>query len=151
MALFEYFPNYIWNLSLAIALESGAVIGEIMDIVEPVKDAANDGPDKGTQVFMAQWNAKAETLIELSAEDEARGRTFSAGALLTTWMMCESVIRLPMPNCWMSSGRNSRPTTSTFGHLFETSVCQEHTSCLPWLIPQTNQILEILPAPNCVA
>ena len=28
MALFEYFPNYIWNLSLAIALESGAVIGE---------------------------------------------------------------------------------------------------------------------------
>ena len=28
MALFEYFPNYIWNLSLAIALESGAPIGE---------------------------------------------------------------------------------------------------------------------------
>jgi hypothetical protein len=58
MALFEYFPNYIWNLSLAIAMESGATIGEVMDIVEPVKDAADDGPDKGTQVFMAQWNAK---------------------------------------------------------------------------------------------
>jgi dienelactone hydrolase len=82
MALFEYFPNYIWNLSLAIAMESGATIGEIMDIVEPVKDAANDGPDKGTQVFMAQWNAKAETLIELAGEDKARGRTFSAGAKL---------------------------------------------------------------------
>ena len=82
MALFEYFPNYIWNLSLAIAMESGATIGEIMDIVEPVKDAANDGPDKGTQVFMAQWNAKAETLIGLADEDEARGRTFSAGAKL---------------------------------------------------------------------
>jgi dienelactone hydrolase len=82
MALFEYFPNYIWNLSLAIAMESGATIGEIMDVVQPVKDAANDGPDKGTQVFMASWNAKAETLIELAAEDEARGRAFSAGAKL---------------------------------------------------------------------
>jgi dienelactone hydrolase len=82
MALFEYFPNYIWNLSLAIAMESGATIGEIMDVVQPVKDAANDGPDKGTQVFMASWNAKAETLIELANEDEAQGRTYSAGAKL---------------------------------------------------------------------
>lgn len=82
MALFEYFPNYIWNLSLAIALESGAQIGEIMDIVGPVKDAANDGPDAGTQMFMAQWIAKADTLIGLAAEDEARGRDFSAGAKL---------------------------------------------------------------------
>ncbi len=82
MALFEYFPNYIWNLSLAIALESGATIGEIMDIVQPVKDAANDGPDKGTQVFMASWNAKADTLIGLADEDQARGRTYSAGAKL---------------------------------------------------------------------
>jgi len=82
VALFEYFPNYIWNLSLAIALESGAQIGEIMDIVQPVKDAANDGPDKGTAVLMAQWNAKADTLIELAAEDESRGRNFSAGTKL---------------------------------------------------------------------
>jgi hypothetical protein len=34
-------------------MESGATIGEIMDIVQPVKDAAKDGPDKGKQVFMA--------------------------------------------------------------------------------------------------
>jgi dienelactone hydrolase len=79
MALFEYFPNYIWNLSLAIAMESGAQIGEIMDIVQPVKDAANDGPDKGTQVFMEQWIRKADTLIGLADEDEAKGRNFSAG------------------------------------------------------------------------
>jgi dienelactone hydrolase len=82
VALFEYFPNYIWNLSLAIAMESGATIGEIMDVVLPVKDAANDGPDKGTQVFMASWNAKADTLIGLADEDQARGRSFSAGAKL---------------------------------------------------------------------
>ena len=82
MALFEYFPNYIWNLSLAIALESGAAIGEIMDIAQPVRDAAKDGADNGTQLFMAQWNAKADTLIGLADEDEARGRTYSAGAKL---------------------------------------------------------------------
>lgn len=82
MALFEYFPNYIWNLSLAIAIESGAQIGEIMDIVAPVRDAANAGADAGTQLFMQQWIAKAETLIALAGEDEARGRAFSAGAKL---------------------------------------------------------------------
>ena len=82
MALFEYFPNYIWNLSLAIAMESGATIGEIIDIAQPVRDAAKDGADNGTQLFMAQWNAKADTLIGLAAEDEARDRTFSAGAKL---------------------------------------------------------------------
>ena len=82
MALFEYFPNYIWNLSLAIAMESGAQIGEIIDIAGPVKDAAKDGADNGTQLFMAQWNAKADTLIELADEDEARGRAFSAGTKL---------------------------------------------------------------------
>jgi dienelactone hydrolase len=82
VALFEFFPNYIWNLSLAIAMESGAQIGEIIDIAGPVKDAAKDGADNGTQLFMAQWNAKADTLIELADEDEARGRSFSAGAKL---------------------------------------------------------------------
>jgi dienelactone hydrolase len=82
VALFEFFPNYIWNLSLAIAMESGAQIGEIIDIAGPVKDAAKDGADNGTQLFMAQWNAKADTLIELADEDEARGRAFSAGAKL---------------------------------------------------------------------
>jgi hypothetical protein len=82
VALFEYFPNYIWNLSLAIALESGAQIGEIIDIVAPVREAANNGADAGTQVFMRQWVGKAETLIELAGEDEARGRNFSAGAKL---------------------------------------------------------------------
>lgn len=82
MALFEYFPNYIWNLSLAIAIESGAPIGEIIDIVGPVKNAANDGPDAGTREFLKQWVAKADTLIELAAEDEARGRRYSAGTKL---------------------------------------------------------------------
>lgn len=78
MALFEYFPNYIWNLSVAMALESGAQIGEIVDMCQPIRDAAASGADAGTPQFMAQWVAMADRLIGLADEDEARGRGFSA-------------------------------------------------------------------------
>jgi dienelactone hydrolase len=78
MALFEYFPNYIWNLSVAMALESGGKIGEIVDMCQPLRDAAASGADTGTPQFMAQWVATAEQLIDLADEDEARGRGFSA-------------------------------------------------------------------------
>ncbi|MEG3178872.1 alpha/beta hydrolase [Sphingomonas sp. RB3P16] len=77
--LFNYFPNYIWNLSLAIALESGAQIGEIMDMCQPIKDAANNGTDAGTAEFMIEWVKMADKLIGLADEDEARGRAYSAG------------------------------------------------------------------------
>jgi dienelactone hydrolase len=77
VALFEYFPNYIWNLSVAMALESGGKIGEIIDMCAPIREAAERG-DAGTGEFMAQWVAKADTLLDLAAEDEARGRGFSA-------------------------------------------------------------------------
>ena len=82
MALFEYFPNYIWNLSVAIAIESGAQIGEIVDMCQPIRDAAASGADAGTPQFMAQWVAMADKLIGLADEDRARGRDFSAGAKL---------------------------------------------------------------------
>jgi dienelactone hydrolase len=78
MALFEYFPNYIWNLSVAMALESGGKIGEIVDMCQPLKDAAASGADAGTPQFMVQWVAQADRLIELADEDEAQGRGFSA-------------------------------------------------------------------------
>jgi dipeptidyl aminopeptidase/acylaminoacyl peptidase len=82
MALFEYFPNYVWNLSVAIALESGGRIGEIIDMCAPLRAAAERGEDAGTQRFMAEWAAMADKLAALAAEDEARGRLFSAGEKL---------------------------------------------------------------------
>ena len=78
MALFEYFPNYIWNLSVAIAMESGAQLGEIIDMCQPIKDAAKSGADAGTPAFMRQWAAMGEKLTELAGEDEAVDRNFSA-------------------------------------------------------------------------
>lgn len=78
MALFEYFPNYIWNLSVSIAMESGAKIGEIIDMCQPIRDAAEGGADAGTPQFMQQWVAMADKLTELAEEDIAKGRNFSA-------------------------------------------------------------------------
>ncbi|AYO80187.1 alpha/beta hydrolase family protein [Sphingobium yanoikuyae] len=78
MALFEYFPNYIWNLSVAIAMESGAQLGEIIDMCKPIRDAADSGADAGTPMFMKAWAAMGDKLLELAAQDEAQGRLFSA-------------------------------------------------------------------------
>lgn len=82
MALFEYFPNYVWNLSLSIAMESGGQLGEIIDMSAPLRDKAAKGEDAGTKEFMAEWMKKAETLISLADEDRSRGRSFSAAAKL---------------------------------------------------------------------
>jgi dienelactone hydrolase len=82
MALFEYFPNYVWNLSVAMALESGARIGEIVDMCQPLREAAAKGTDAGTPQFMAQWVRMANTLTALAEEDIAQGRDFSASTKL---------------------------------------------------------------------
>ncbi len=83
MALFQYFPNnYIWNLSVNIALESGGRIGEIEDMCRPLLDAAARGEDAGTGTFLTQWVAMAAKLVGLAEEDEAAGRAFSAGSKL---------------------------------------------------------------------
>ncbi|WP_395651767.1 alpha/beta fold hydrolase [Brevundimonas sp.] len=91
MALFEYFPNYVWNLSVAIALESGGQIGEVVDMCKPLLDAAAKGEDAGTLQFAEQWAKKADTLIGLADEDVARGRSFSAGTKLeraSLYLLC---------------------------------------------------------------
>ncbi|WAC59039.1 alpha/beta hydrolase family protein [Brevundimonas sp. SL130] len=82
MALFEYFPNYVWNLSVSIALESGAQIGEIVDMCQPIRDAAAAGEDAGTLRFSEEWVRMADKLIGLADEDEACSRTLSAATKL---------------------------------------------------------------------
>ena len=79
MALFEPFPNYVWNLSVSIAMENGGRIGEIVDIIEPLKAKAQAGEDANTQDFMVEWVKMADKLTGLAEEDVAAGRMFSAG------------------------------------------------------------------------
>jgi len=82
MSLFQPFPNYVWNLSVAIALENGGRIGEIMDMIEPLKAKAEAGEDAGTVDFLAEWVNMGDKLMELAAEDLEKGRAFSAGEKL---------------------------------------------------------------------
>lgn len=83
MALFEYFPNnYVWNLSLSIALASGAEIGEIIDMCQPLREAAMQGADSATKTFLAEWVGMADKLVELAGEDSERSRRLSAAAKL---------------------------------------------------------------------
>jgi pimeloyl-ACP methyl ester carboxylesterase len=81
--MFEYFPNnYVWNLSVNIALESGAQIGEIDEMCRPLRDAATRGEDGGTAEFFGTWVAMADKLVALAREDQGLGRNFSASTKL---------------------------------------------------------------------
>ena len=78
--MFKYFPsNYVWNLSVDLAIEMGARIGEIEEMCAPLQEAAKQPDAAGTQSFRETWVKMADKLCELGSEDEARGRLLSAG------------------------------------------------------------------------
>ena len=106
MALFEYFPNYVWNLSLSIAMESGGQLGDIIDMCAPLREKAAKGEDAGTGEFLAEWMKKAETLISLADEDRQRGRDYSAAAKLQ-----RAALYLLTAERMQGQGQPSRATT----------------------------------------
>ena len=78
--MFKYFPtNYVWNLSVDLAIEMGARIGEIEAMCAPLQEAAKAPDAAGTQAFRETWSQMAEKLCTLAAEDEAAGHFLSAG------------------------------------------------------------------------
>jgi hypothetical protein len=78
--MFQYFPgNYVWNLSINLAMEMGAKIGEIDEMCRPLLDISKQGDDAGTQAFMQSWVTMGDKLADLAAEDDANGRLLSAG------------------------------------------------------------------------
>src|SRR5690606_21289376 len=77
VALFEYFPNYIWNLSVAIAMESGGRIGEIVDMCEPIRKAAGNG-DGATPGFLRRRARQGPRAPQAAAEGRAKRRNYSA-------------------------------------------------------------------------
>jgi dienelactone hydrolase len=81
--MFKYFPtNYVWNLSVNLALEMGARIGEIEAMCAPLQEAAKAHDAAGTQAFRETWVHMADQLCSLADEDQAAGRLLSAGAKL---------------------------------------------------------------------
>jgi len=78
--VFRYFPtNYVWNLSVDLAIEMGARIGEIEEMCAPLQEAAKAPDAGGTKAFRETWARMADKLCSLAGEDEARGRLLSAG------------------------------------------------------------------------
>jgi dienelactone hydrolase len=78
--MFKYFPtNYVWNLSVDLAIEMGARIGEIEEMCAPLKEAAKQPDKEGVQAFRDTWAKMADKLCVLAEEDESKGRLLSAG------------------------------------------------------------------------
>jgi pimeloyl-ACP methyl ester carboxylesterase len=81
--MFRYFPtNYVWNLSVDLAIEMGARIGEIETMCAPLMEASRQPDVEGTRAFGRSWTSMGESLCELAQEDEERGRLISAGEKL---------------------------------------------------------------------
>ena len=78
--MFKYFPtNYVWNLSVDLAIEMGAKIGEIEEMCAPLLEASKQPDAEGTRAFGRSWVAMGEKLCDLAADDEKKGRLISAG------------------------------------------------------------------------
>lgn len=92
--MFRYFPtNYVWNLSVDLAIESGARMGEIEEMCAPLLEASKQPDAAGTIAFRETWGRMADKLCALAAEDEALGRMLSAGEkynrAATYYITCE--------------------------------------------------------------
>jgi dienelactone hydrolase len=78
--VFEYFPgNYVWNLSVVAALNSGGTIDEVDRACRPLKEAATRGEDAGTGEFLRAWTGLVDQLTAKAEEAEKAGRTRTAG------------------------------------------------------------------------
>jgi len=78
--MFEYFPgNYVWNLGVVAALNSGGMIDEVDRACRPLRDLAAKGSDVGTGQFMAAWRAVATQLEQQAVEAEKAGHLRTAG------------------------------------------------------------------------
>lgn len=92
--MFRYFPtNYVWNLSVNLAIEMGARMGEIEEMCAPLQEAAKQPDAAGSQAFRETWAKMADKLSGLAEDDEAAGRLLSAGEkynrAATYYLTCE--------------------------------------------------------------
>ncbi|MEI8631752.1 hypothetical protein P4S72_05935 [Vibrio sp. PP-XX7] len=62
--MFRYFPtNYPWDLSINLALEMGARIGEIEAMCAPLQDAAKAKDTAGSKAFRDSWVQMADKFV----------------------------------------------------------------------------------------
>jgi dienelactone hydrolase len=80
--VFEYFPgNYVWNLAVVAALNSGGMIDEIDRACRPLREAATRGEDAGTGEFLRVWTGLTDQLAAQAQAAEKAGHLRTAGQL----------------------------------------------------------------------
>ena len=80
--MFEYFPgNYVWNLAVVVALNSGGLIDEIDRACRPLREAATRGEDAGTGEFLDVWAGLAGQLAGQAEDAEKAGHARTAGQM----------------------------------------------------------------------
>ena len=87
MALFQYFPNYVWNLSVAVAMESGGRIGEIVDMCQPLLDKAQQAYDRlvnSPRRELKIFTPREGGVEHVGADNMAFGRDYIADWLAET-------------------------------------------------------------------
>lgn len=152
--MFQYFPtNYVWSLSVSLALEMGAKIGEVEAMCRPLLDAARQGDDVGTQDFLRSWVAMGDKLVALAAEDEARGRLLSAGAKLSR----AAIYYLTAERMQARDYAPRQALYATFQDVFRRGVALSHENCERVEIPYQGGVIaglyvraEGVPAPAAV-
>lgn len=78
--MFEYFPgNYVWNLGVVAALNSGGLIDEVDRACRPIREAASAGSDVGTSDFLAAWTHVVDDLESQAVQDQLTGHQRTAG------------------------------------------------------------------------
>ena len=78
--MFEYFPgNYVWNLTVVAALNSGGLIDEVDRACRPLREIATRGSDPGTGEFLRAWTVVVDDLEAQAMADEKAGHTRAAG------------------------------------------------------------------------
>ena len=78
--MFEYFPgNYVWNLGVVAALNSGGLIDEVDRACRPIRELAVRGSDVGTAELLASWTAVVDDLQAQASAAERAGHLRTAG------------------------------------------------------------------------
>ena len=77
--MFRYFPNnYVWNLSVDLAIEAGARIGEIEEICAPLLEASKQPGRRGHARLHADLGGDGRQTVQLGGRRQSRGRAISA-------------------------------------------------------------------------
>ncbi|UBM09428.1 alpha/beta hydrolase family protein [Cupriavidus metallidurans] len=133
--MFRYFPtNYVWNLSVDLAIEMGARIGEIEEMCAPLLEASKQPDAEGTKAFRQSWVSMGEKLCELADEDDAHGRHISAGDKRQ-----RASIYLMTAERMLGHGNPVRPALyARFQEVFQKGIVQSHANCERVEIPYGN-------------